>query len=58
MMHGNSNIKKKLKHTVVYFCLLIYVDVKLDLSHWEKNTGWGCPKMECCESYLIRRRRT
>ena len=31
----------RLKHTVVYFCLLIYVDVKLGISHCEINVRLG-----------------
>jgi len=29
------------------FCLLFCMGVKLGLSHWGRNIGWGCSRIDC-----------
>ena len=39
-------------NTELQFCLLFCLGVKLGLSHWGRNVGWGCLRIGCWGEYL------
>jgi hypothetical protein len=46
----SKNTKIKINRTII--CLLFCMGVKLGLSHWGRNMGWGCSRIGCWGGYL------